>query len=401
LALALGAVAVALAILAVAMSTQPTTDAIDVAALAVFVALLSFPLTGTLLAARRPRNPIGWLFLTVGIAFFGSITAEEYAVRALVTEPGSLPGGPLAGWLASWVWMLSLGPLPLAVLLFPDGRPPGPRWRLALAGMVVWMAGLFLIEALVPARFLSDRLEDVANPFAIEALAPLREPIRGIRDVWGTGLVIFLFVAIIGLGVRLRRARGLERLQLRSFAYAVALIATISVGGVLLSVASALSGVDLTAAEDVLWIALIASLSGLPIGAAIAILRYRLYDIDVLINRTLVYGSVSALLIAIYAGAVLLLQTSLRPFTSGSELAVAGSTLAVVALFQPLRRRVQGFVDRRFYRSRYDAARTLDAFGARLRNEVELDSVRADLLGVIRETVRPAHASLWLRERAP
>jgi hypothetical protein len=365
----------------------------DAAAIALMLALLAFPATGYVLASRRPRNPIGWLFLIFGLGFFGALGLEEYAVRTLVTQPGSLPFGIWAAWLSSWMWILWMASVALTILLFPDGRLATTRARPLLWLVLLWAGLQFILAGLAPRPLPAERLAAFSNPLAIDALAPL----ASLEGITGVGVLFLLLAALATLLLRLRRAHGRERLQLRWFAYAAGLVLTVALLLLLTGALTTLLRADLGGIEDLVWFAFIASFAGLPLATAIAILRHRLYDIDLLINRTLVYGAVTALLAATYFGSVVLIQASLRPFTAGSEFAVAASTLLVAALFQPLRRRVQNAVDRRFYRSRYDAARTLDAFGLRLRDEVDLDSVRADLLDVVRETVRPAHASLWLR----
>ena len=368
----------------------------DAAAFAVFLVLLSFPMTGGVLAAQRPRNPIGWVFILIGLSFFGTVALEEYAVRALIVAPGSLPAGLAAGWLATWTWVIWIGCLPLVLLLFPDGRLPGRRWRGVVVATLVMPLVQIAAEAFAPGPLAADRLRDVQNPVTLEAAAAL----AGVRELLPLAYLLLVLAAVAALLVRWRRARALERLQLRTFVYAGTLVGALALASAVVGLVDAWTGVDLTAVSDVFWIGLLASVAALPIGAAISILRYRLYDIDVLINRTLVYGALSATLAATYSGGVILLQAFLRPITSGSELAVAVSTLSVVALFQPLRSRIQAAVDHRFYRSRYDAQRTLDAFSARLRDQVELDAVRADLVGVVHQTIRPSHASVWLRERS-
>ena len=367
----------------------------DAAAIALMLALLAFPATGYVLASRRPRNPIGWLFLLFGLGFFGALGLEEYAVRTLVTDPGSLPFGIWAAWVSSWMWIFWMAPVALAILLFPDGRLATPRARPLLWLVVLWAGLQFIMAGLAQRALPSERLAAFSNPLAVDALAPL----ASLEEVTVVGWLFILLAPIPTMVFRLRRAHGRERLQLRWFAYATGLVLAVALLLVAAESVMTFLGVEPAGLDDILWFAFIASFAGLPLATAIAILRYRLYDIDLLINRTLVYGAVTALLAATYFGSVVLIQASLRPFTAGSEFAVAASTLLVAALFQPLRRRVQDAVDRRFYRSRYDAARTLDAFGLRLRDEVDLDSVRADLLDVVRETVRPAHASVWLRER--
>lgn len=365
----------------------------DAAAFAIMAALLAFPATGFLLASRRSRNPIGWLFLVAGLGFFGAFGLEEYAVRALVTAPGSLPLGIWAAWIASWTWILWMSPVALAILLFPDGRLPTTRARPLVWLIGSWTALQFGFAAFAPRPFASERLADFRNPLGIDALASLAT----VEEVTGVAFVLLMVSTLPLLVLRLRRARGLERLQLRWFVYAAGLVIALALLLIAIGGALELLDLDLGPLEDALWFAFITSFSGLPIAAAIAILRYRLYDIDVLINRTLVYGTVSAVLVGSYAAGVVLFQSLLRPFTAGSELAIAVSTLFVAALFHPVRAHVQEAVDRRFYRSRYDAARTLDAFGARLREDVDLDSVRQDLVRVLQDTVRPAHASVWLR----
>ena len=356
--------------------------------LGVLLLFLAFGTAGALIASRQPRNPIGWMFCVVGLSGPLGIAADGYAVYALRTRPGSLPGGELAAWLVGWLGGPSIIALfAFVFLLFPRGTLVSTRWRpvvwLNLAGVVLaflWTFAPGEIEGLST---------NVENPFGVERAKTALEV---------AGLVGFgLMVAATGGGfaslvVRFRRARGEERQQLKWFAFAAALFLGAFLAGPVIWNVPALEPTPL-------WpIVFLVCVGTLPIATGIAILKYRLYDIDVVINRTLVYGSLTALLAGTYLGLVLLLQLALEPVTEGNELAVAVSTLAVAALFRPARRRIQEAVDRRFYRRKYDAERTLAAFSARLRDEVELEALAADLRAVVSETVQPAHVSLWLRE---
>jgi hypothetical protein len=277
-----------------------------------------------------------------------------------------------------------------ALVRFPDGRPPGRAFAILLwafaAFLVIGVVGVALADqSLIAPRQPGDPPLSISNPFALHG--PLGDLVLLAASAINIALALTL-IAPIALVVRFRRSRGVEREQLKWLTYAAAiafglgLIASVSPEGTLRVVAEATS---------VLGIGL------LPVAIAIAIFRYRLYDIDVLIRRTLIYAGVSAVLLAAYLGGVALFQFVLAPFTAGSGVAVAISTLAVVALFQPLRRGVQSAVDRRFYRSKYDAERTLDTFATRLREQIDLASLERELVGVVNDTMRPAHASVWLR----
>jgi hypothetical protein len=358
----------------------------------IFLMTLTFPLTGALLATKRPGNPIGWLFLVVGLGFTLSFACEEYAYRALVLQP-ELPAGIWAAWVSQWVFLLWLGPLPLVLLLFPDGRLPSPRWRPLPVVMLLWGSLWGLASALKPGPFDSDLLAEISNPFGVEWI-PIVE-----LEVLSTLIgVVFLLSAFAAIS-RFRRARALERQQLKLFAYAAGLMVVVLLALLLVPPAAGLLGMDPTGADNVLWILFIASFWAVALAVTLAILRYRLYDIDLLINRTVVYGATSATVAVTFFLGLVALQGALSRFTSGSELAVAASTLASFALVQPIRRRVQDAVDRRFDRSHYDASHALDEFAAQLREEVDLDALRSDLLGAVEQTMAPAHSSLWLRDR--
>ena len=345
--------------------------------LALAPVFLLYTVVGALVAMRDPRNPIGWLLSVAGVLAMTTFFVSQYAAFATTTAPGSLPGAGVAIWLSLWLWMGMLGSMLYTVMLFPSGRLPTRRWRPAS-----WIAGLVLGLVAIIFAFGTPATSDpvpLPNPLWIPALAPLYEVVQA-----GFVLFVVLFgLAVASLVVRFRRSRGVERQQLKWIVAAgVMMVVTLAAG--------------LVWEFDWAWIG---SVLALPMSIGLAILRYRLYDIDVLINRALVYGALSACLLGTYVLSVLGLTALVRPITGSSDIAVAGSTLAVVALFQPLRRRVQGAVDRRFYRSRYDAARTMDAFAARLREQVDLDALSGELVGVVRETVQPAHAALWLRQR--
>jgi len=348
---------------------------------------LPFAGIGLILAWKRPDSPIGWMFSVFGVLGVSNAFAVAYATRGLATVPGSLPGAVLAAWYQSWSWLVYVGLLSTVLLLFPDGRVPTRRWR-----VVLWGVWLTVTVSAFSYAFLSSapdkRFPTYVNPFA---LVLLWEYPPFFPFVFA-GLV----ASAVALLVRARGARGVERQQLKWVGYAVALFSGTLVVG------SAAREFGWTVVADVLGndVVFYTTFSSVPVAIAIAILRYRLYDIDVLINRTLVYGLATGGIAVAFFGGVVVLQTLLRPFTTGSEIAVAASTLLTVALFQPLRSRVQQAVDRRFSRSRYDGARTLDAFAEELRDEVDLAAVREHLLGAVGQTMSPAHASLWLRERA-
>ncbi len=342
---------------------------------------------GLLIARAQPRNVIGWIFLGTGLASAVQLAVAEYARAVLVLgAPDVLGTAVLFEWTGWWTWVAtSLPGFVFVPMFFPDGRLLSRRWwplpALGTTGAILVAVSI----ALTPVPDDVGTRVRIANPYGIDApwLGPLLA--MGIAAV-----MLAMGGTLVSLALRMRRGGALERQQLKIFFFAALVWPVFGVFGVLTQFRWVPPGVVLV----MLTLAL-------PVAIGIAILRYRLYDIDLLINRTLVYGSLSATLLGTYLLSVLGLSAVLRPLTGSSELAVAGSTLAVVALFGPLRARIQRFVDRRFYRSRYDTARTLDAFGARLRNEVDLDSVRADLLDVVHDTVRPAHASVWLRERTP
>ncbi len=336
----------------------------------------TFATLGALIVSRRPGNVIGWIFLVTGAGASVQLLSGQYATVALHSQ--TWPGGATAAWLSTLAQSSIVFSTLFLIFLFPTGRLPSPLWR-----PVAWIAGMVIAVSVAVIALTPGMIEDfpsVRNPFGVESAAVL-----GILDVVGgwTGLACFV-AAIFSLILRFYRSRGEERLQLKWFAYA----ATLGFLAILFGGEARISG-------TLVWT--VAPLS-LPICAGIAILRYRLYDIDVIINRTLVYGSLTATLALLYVGGVVSLQYAFRALTGNeSQLAVVASTLAIAGLFVPLRHRVQGFVDRLFYRRKYDAAKTLEAFSAKLRDETDLDRLGDELVSVIRGTVQPEHASLWLR----
>ncbi len=346
---------------------------------------LVFAVTGHLIATRQPGNAIGWLFIGVGaFAALGGV-AGAYADYFVATGAGSRTLGQTAAWYGELSWMpFILVPATFLLLLFPDGHLLTPRWRVIAWAAGVGIAGNFVSQAMLPGQ-IADQ-PTLQNPFGVDSVA--REVLEGLAVL---ALVIALIGSAASVVLRFRRARGEQRQQMKWIAYAGAVAA--------MSIVVMVPLYDVVG-ERVANATMMLSIIGLPVATAVAILRYRLYDIDVVINRTLVYGSLTATLAGVYAGSVLLLQLALSGLTEGSGLAVAASTLAVAALFRPVRGRIQKLVDRRFFRNRYDASQTLAAFGARLRDEVDLTALSADLQAVVADTMRPDHVSLWLRETA-
>jgi uncharacterized membrane protein YhdT len=350
-----------------------------------------YPTVGAIVASRRPENPVGWLLCLYGLVISISYFCAEYAIYALLAEPNSLPAAEVLVWIVSWMLSIIVGLPALLYLLFPTGRLPSRRWR-----WVAWLIAALVLAGVITSAFSSGALMGV--------LGPIRNPL-GIEGFTGVYKALLYFISPVALSavvlsvfMRLRRAAGVERQQIKWFAYAAAasVMAT--------SLAYLVPGViDTPLWFERMGFALnIAFIPAIPIAIGIAILRYRLYDIDRIINRTLVYGALSATLVALYFGGIVMLQRVFVLLTGQqSTLAVVASTLLIAALFTPLRRLIQGFIDRRFYRSKYDARKTLEAFSAHLRNETELDALSDDLVGVVRETMQPAHVSLWLRPETP
>jgi hypothetical protein len=364
----------------------PVFDVVDVV---IYTAFLAWTVVGAVIISRRPSNRIGWLLCAAGLLILLGAFALHYALATLLGGWPALPGGKAAAWLAPWTTVLGLSLWFWLILLFPDGHLPSPRWRwvawcyglLALPGIV----GLALLPGPQPGGFFE--LGPIPNPLGWEAAGGVLRPVNAIAQVVATAL---LGVAVVSMVLRLRRASGVQRQQLKWLAYAAALLASyyllafLYTRGTIRSVPplidTAVSGLGLVV---------------VPAAIGVAVLRYRLYDIDRLINRTLVYGLLTLLLGAGYAAVALVLG---QLAGQDSSLAVAGATLAVAALFQPARRRIQQVVDRRFNRRRYDAAKTIEAFSARLRDEVDLDTLTGELLAVAAQTVEPTKASLWLRD---
>ncbi len=358
--------------------------------------VIGYAIVGTLIASRHPANPIGWILLAIALSFALSFFGEAYAASE------SNPGLELVVWLSAWGWwvwlMLAAIFLPL---LFPDGRLLSRRWR-----PVAWLGAAalgssILSEALRPGDLDLDSAVAIANPLGVGGAAA--DVVALLEDLGNVLAAVAFLLAAASLVIRFRRSDGVERLQLKWFAY----VGLIALAGLAVAMVQVLGGTQPgeesgSSLVDVLGVvgwgtALLSIVIGIPVATGVAILRHRLYDVDVVIKRTLVYGALTATLLAAYLGSVLLLQLALSPLTEESDLAIAGSTLAVAALFRPARRRIQAAVDRRFFRRRYDAARTLERFGARLRDEVDLDSLNGELRAVVADTMQPAHVSLWLR----
>ena len=352
--------------------------------LVAFFAFQCFATVGAVVASRRRENPIGWLFCAAALLCQVGNFGEEYAVLA---HERSLPAGIAADVALPPLWLVGIGlGTIVSFLFFPDGHLPSPRWRPAAWAAGGWLVVGYALQTVTPGDL--PGLEGVRNPIGISGAGPV-----------GTAVIVLalplMIVAVASLVVRYRRSAGIEKDQMRLFVVAT-VTAAILIG--CFSLLSGLTGLGVgnTVVGDVVWLLLLALV---PISMGVAILRYRLYEIDRVVSRALVYAGITAVLGLAYVGLVLAGQALFSSFAGGSNLAIAASTLVVAALFLPVRSRVQRFVDRRFYRSHYDAQRTLEAFGARLREQVELDALATDLRGVVGETMKPEHVGVWLRER--
>jgi hypothetical protein len=350
----------------------------DVTAAAIFpLALTVSAVVGGLVASRRPANPVGWLFLGSAGCFALSEVAAEYASYGLT-------GAQAMAWLLSWLWVPGVTLLLVFLpLYFPDGRLVSPRWGLVVRLALVFTVVVAVTSALKPGEI---QEEGIVNPLGVEALRPIFD----VLDMLVFGVYfLLLFASAASLVVRFRRSGSVGRQQIKWLALAAVAIPVWF-----------LTNAPVQAAVPALFIVLDAFIVStlIPLAAGIAILRHRLYDIDLIINRALVYGVLTASLALVYFGGIAALQGLLRALTGQeSSLVVVASTLAIAALFSPLRRRIQGFIDRGFYRRKYDAARTLEAFSAVLRDETDLDRLTPELLVVVRETMEPEHVSMWLR----
>ncbi len=352
------------------------------------VPVLTFSTMGAVIASRQPDNPIGWIFCAIGFLGGVRLVSTEYAAYSLVAESGLPPGGKVLAWIACWLWVPDVGLYLCLALLFPNGRLPSTHWRpFAWFIAAVVTAGTVAV-ALSPGPIRG--LEPIDNPLGLERFpqaAVLTEAL-----LYALGLV-----AVASVLMRLQRSRGEERQQIKWFAYAGVLLVISTIITYVLSEATSLWWVGW-----VVFVPAMIGIAGLPVGVGIAILRYRLYEIDILINRTLVYSALTTLLVVLYFCGIVVLQSLIVLLTGQqSTLAVVASTLLIAALFTPLRRRIQSFIDRRFYRRKYDARKTLEAFSAKLRDETDLEALNSELVGVVMETMQPAHVSLWLRPDTP
>jgi hypothetical protein len=356
--------------------------------------VVTFALTGLLVARRQPRNTIGWLLLGISLVWGLTALAGNYARYGLLLEPGSVPGPDVAAAISEGAWAPGIGLMcTFLILLYPDGHLPSPRWRLVAYLSAVTMMLVFLIVDLAPGRLEESPVPTRPNPLAVDPTNPAWPVLLATVPAL---LPLCIVACTVALVQRFRHSVGVERLQLKWLATAGAVVA-----GLYLVVMTSTGLTQVTTGEAPGWVSVLQGAIYLPcillpLAIGNAILRHRLYDIDVVINRTLVYGSLTVTLAAVYLGTVLVLQLVLSPHTNKSDLAVAGSTLAVAAMFHPARRRIQAVVDRRFYRAHYDSARILEAFSEQLRHSVDLSALQTDLRRVVTVTMQPQHVSLWL-----
>ncbi len=375
-------------VLLVPQLRSSTFERLDAQTIGGFVLGATFPVVGWLIATRRPENAIGWIFIGVGLSQAVDSFAGQYGVVGLMTAPGSLPAADLLAWIATWAWapgfvlLLTFG-----VLLFPDGRPPSPRWR-----PVLWMAAIALVLLIVPVAIVAwgERGPDLLGVGPVESSDPTVQAILFVQFLGLILLAVAACLSVAGLVVRFRRSLGVERAQLKWFVAAGAIEVGSLMGSAFITIPSTLLNLVLTVVVSPL----------LPIAATVAIFRYRLYDIDRLISRSVSYAVLSGLLAATFAGLVVGLQATLGGLVETSTVSIAASTLLVAALFQPLRRRVQRVVDHRFNRARFDADVVAAEFSGTIRDRVEVGAVVGALDEALAWTVQPSSVAVWIRRRA-
>jgi hypothetical protein len=343
------------------------------------VTAMVYPIVGALIVARQPNNKIGWLFIVLGLSFAVSGFASAYTNYALFVAPGMLPGTAAITWAGLAIGTIAFASIFFLFLLFPNGEFLSRRWR-AVAWLLLAAIMLQIVsDAFMPGPF--ALYPALTNPFGILAASGALKLLSAAASPM---FVVAALLSVVSAFVRYRRSRGDERQQLKWFAYAVALVPLSLVGnGIFPSFAWLIGGLGV---------------ANIAVGVGIAILRYRLYDIDIIIRRTLVYSLLTLTLGMVYVGCILVSRTLIAQITGSSNLAIIASTLAIAALFLPLRRRIQNTIDKRFYRRKYDAAKVLAAFGATARDETELERLTAEMLRVVDETIQPEFVGLWVRE---
>jgi hypothetical protein len=383
-------VALTISSLYLAPATQPSSTGGTLSDLLLWVPFLAFPIVGALIASRRPTNPIGWICLAAGL--FWMLIFLWDSIPSPVSAPVMIDA------LTQWIWVPPVGLLGIyLILLFPDGKLPSRRWR-----PLAWFSGAVMVLASVALTLSPGPLPDhsgVRNPFGLEGYPMLAQVLPGVIAL----LPICILASAVSLFWRYRHSGGEVRQQIKWVAFAASFVGVVYLSALVIGLfapEASLGSGDVSVLGDVLLDAVLLSYAGVPIAVGFAVLKYRLYDIDVVINRTLVYGSLTGTLALVYFGGVTATQALFRTLTDQQELPqllIVASTLVIAALFNPLRRRIQSFIDRRFYRRKYDAAKTLEGFSMKLRDETDLEALSGDLVGVVRETMQPAHVSLWLR----
>jgi hypothetical protein len=399
-ALFLAAVALQIATLPVRPPSSWGTGGISTPLWAI-MPFLPFPIVGALIASRRPGNAIGWICLAAGITWMLGMVSGSYVLYDLrMASPGSVPYPAAVGSLSEFLPPTAILLGTFLILLFPDGRLPSSRWR-----PVAWLCGAVIATNIVAGIFVPGPLpevRDVRNPFGLEEQPWLADA----NEVIGLLFPLCLLASASSVLLRYLRAGEEVREQIKWLTFAASVVALGISGAVIHGTlfSSGTAGSTDPLFGNLLEDTITLSFGGVPVAIGFAVLKYRLYDIDILINRTLVYGSLTIMLATVYLGGVTATQALFQSFTGQEDLpqlAIVASTLVIAALFNPLRRRVQSFIDIRFYRKKYDARKTLEGFSARLRNEMDLDGLNAELVAVVRETMQPEHVSVWLRPDTP
>lgn len=350
---------------------------------------VGFPVVGAVIVWKLPRNALGWMLAGIGASIGVLALSGEYAIYALVTRDGELGAGQAAAWVSTWIATITTALILLLVIFFPRGAPRNKLWRFITRAVIGASGGLAVMYAIRPGRL--DAASELVNPLGIEGIRWFLDPAIA---VLANLLVLVLLAAVVDKVVMFRRSDGDERQQIKWFAVAASgfpILFAVSL------VFESLFGRNRWGDIDPVVIAFVLGFNGMAAGIGVAVFKYRLYDVGTIINRTLVYGLMTAILATAYIALVFGFQALLTPFRADSDLAIAASTLAVAALFRPLRTRTQSFIDHRFYRRKFDAEQTIEAFNSHLRDEVDLSQLSSRLVTVVTDTMQPAHVSLWLR----